>query len=127
MKATIALALAALLGVAASGCDSKKVSGTTTTGSVASALKGSCNNGGRGFCVEFTGGQYTTDQVQTVCRGQNAPYLTGACPTTNVLGTCLVQGGAPLESTYRYYSNIPGGKQAAETQCKMLFGVWTPG
>ena len=101
--------------------------GNGPSGAVAAlSVKGSCNNAPRGFCNDFSGSQYTAAQVEAACKMQGVAYSAGACPAAGRVGSCLVQAGQPLESHYRYYGAFPGGKAAAETQCKgLLRGSWS--
>lgn len=95
-------------------------------GGSSASVKGSCNFSAKGFCNDFTGSQYTQAQVQSACKAQGVTFSGGACPDAGRVGSCLVYAGAPTESHYRYYAAFPGGKAAAEQQCKgLLKGTWT--
>lgn len=100
--------------------------GGTGTTAAALSVKGSCNNAPKGFCNDFTGGQYNASQVEAACKLQGVAFSAAACPAAGRVGSCQVQAGQPLESHYRYYAAFPGGKAAAEAQCKnLLRGAWT--
>jgi len=100
---------------------------------VHATIAGSCNNTASGFCNEFSGSAYKADKVQTSCQRQGMKFLSGACPTQERVGTCIVYKGKNTESRYRYYNNFPGfgikpkGGVAAEAklQCSDLKGEWT--
>lgn len=109
------------LSVSAVGCgkDSKP-------DAASAAVRGSCNNAAKGFCNEFVGAQFTTDQITMACKAQGVAYTAGSCPTDKLVGSCRVYAGQPMDSTYRYYGGFPGGVAAAEKQCKdLLKGQWT--
>jgi hypothetical protein len=100
-------------------------------------MAGSCNNPAGGMCVEYNGAGYKDAQrLQRTCEAQKATFIAGTgCPMAGRVGTCIRNKGAAQESTYRYYTQFPGGglaftreKVAAEgqRQCKPPKGEWTP-
>ena len=97
-------------------------------------IAGSCNNTASGFCNEFTGASYKSANVEKSCKRQKMKFLAGACPTEDMVGSCLMYKGKSSESSYRYYPGFPGfgikpksGVVAeAERQCVKMKGEWIP-
>ncbi len=119
----------------ASFADAESSNTTNTNVATPATFAGSCNNGARGFCNEFTGSSYKVERVKRSCKeGNGVKYLGGACPTEGRIGTCIVYKGKNTESLYRYYKNFPGYgvkpaggvAAAAENQCTKLKGEWIP-
>ena len=91
-----------------------------------STIVASCTNSAGGFCVDYTGSDYTAARAQAACAAIAQVYSASPCATAGRAGTCLVYCGKPSEALYRYYANFPGA--GGESQCKeTLQGVWTPG
>lgn len=117
MRALLAVVLVASSSVVG-GC-------SRDSSSPAAAVKGSCNNPAKGFCNEFIGASFTTDQIQVACKAQGVAHAAGACPVERLVGSCHVYAGQPMDSMYRYYASFPGGAVAAEKQCRdLLRGQW---
>lgn len=125
MQRALALATVVVVSSLAFGCSKDSGGASGTTGSTASAVKGSCNNGAKGFCNEFLGSSFTPEAVALACKAQSVPMVAGPCPTDKLVGSCHVYAGQPMDSMYRYYATFPGGAAAAEKQCKdLLKGQW---
>lgn len=101
-------------------------------GSSNAVIAGSCNNIASGFCNEFTGSSYKAANAEKSCKKQKMIFLTGACPTDGLVGTCLMYKGKKNEAYYRYYAGFPGygikpkggAVAAAESQCAGMKGEW---
>ena len=105
-------------------------SGVVACGSGACTAKttiiASCTNAAGGFCVDYTGSEFTADAVNQKCTSLVTTYSASPCATAQRGGTCLVYCGKSSEALYRYYPSFPSG--SGESQCtNTLKGVWTPG
>jgi hypothetical protein len=91
-----------------------------------SKIIASCANTSGGFCVDYTGSEYTAAKVQTTCTSLGTTYSASPCATASRGGSCLVYCGKSSEAVYRYFPSFPTG--SGESQCNnLLKGVWTPG
>lgn len=120
-------------GDASPGHEREDDAGSDTPVDLGGKLAGSCNNMSGGFCNEFTGIGYDAKSVEENCNKLKAgSFLAGACPTENLVGTCLMYKGQSTESYYRYYANFPGTPSVtaadaamyAKDQCKDIKGEW---
>ncbi len=120
VTACLAIAAVCISGTTASvGCSSGACTAKT-------AIIASCTNAAGGFCVDYTGSEFTADKVQTTCTAGAGTFSASPCATANRGGTCLVYCGKTSEALYRYYANFPSG--SGESQCtNTLKGAWTPG
>jgi hypothetical protein len=127
MAKLCSVAFVGSLAIAVTGASATSVTigcGSGCSGS--STIIASCTNTSGGFCVDYTGSEYTAAKVQATCTSQGMTYSASPCATASRGGSCLVYCGKSSEAIYRYYASFPGG--SGTSQCtNLLKGAWTPG
>ncbi len=92
------------------------------TGDPGFDVAGSCNIPGGNTCTEYDKGMAAN--VESGCKGGDAHWIDGLCPTENRIGTCYVEISG-YHYDVRYYS--PADPAASESQCTTLNGTWVAG
>lgn len=104
--------------------------------SAAAAIAGRCtyvNPFSQGAeCKEYTGADWTAEAAGADCAapipgaepGTFEPALT--CDRTEILGECVVAGGAPEETILVFPGSDPGACSGVELGCSFAQGVFTP-
>jgi hypothetical protein len=76
-------------------------------------------------CIDFTGSGFTAADVQGACAGDSGPTKPmSSCPTTNLIGSCIVACGMPAENVTYYYSDGLLSASTLQMQCTQQNGYW---
>ncbi|MGK5085118.1 hypothetical protein WDW37_17665, partial [Bdellovibrionota bacterium FG-1] len=83
-----------------------------------------CNINDEGYCMSYTGSNYTASSIESTCTyTATETYMPAGCATTNAVGNCLFYSGASYEITYLMYS--PKYTTAsAKSYCSSIGGTW---
>lgn len=91
------------------GCGGSTPGGSAGEASAPSAaIAGSCYVEATGNCSEWVGAEWAQLTMNRLCTSQKGTFSAGACPTANLVGSCLRDQGKKSASTFFYYTNFPG-------------------
>lgn len=120
------LVLVSSICILMTGCGKKKEDGAAARGTAGggSKLVASCDQRdvpGAPIknCIEYTGSVWTKKEVLARCGLEGHKFLDGACPTADVVFTCLQEGGKPMEALVRYYDK----PERAQKMCQDVNGT----
>jgi hypothetical protein len=66
------------------------------------------------YCTDYTGSGLTPAGSVTACK-TSLGVMGASCPTTGVLGSCILQCGTPFETVSHYYSGAGPAKQQCDS------------
>ncbi len=125
--------LPVLAAMAVAACSGGTADAPPTT--IAATIAGSCYVEATGNCSEWLGSDWARLTMDRLCVSQKGSFTAGAaCPTTNLVGSCLRDRGKKSESRFFFYTSFPGYgvkltpdavAEAGNEQCtKFMKGEW---
>lgn len=89
---------------------SKSSSSSSSNNSLGAKLFGTCNhtnlaNANDRQCREWRGSTYATFDLTVSCSTIGGTYSTEPCPSSEKLGTCILNHGGALETHFVYYAS----------------------
>ncbi len=78
-------------------------------------------------CIDYTGYEWTASKVQERCGGgADSTYSPSACPTEDLVGSCVSDEGGPDEYIFRFYAPVFDTASAEEACLSGGDGTWVP-
>jgi hypothetical protein len=81
-----------------------------------------CTFVGKNICVEFTGANWNSQEIQNICVYYQGSVVRGACPVSGGVGDCVLNRGYENEAIMKYYPPISRGAAAAD--CNEANGIF---
>ena len=116
---TLGLACALGLILSVTACGGENADDPSPQGGV-----GSCPSKNGGTCTDYLGSAFTTAFAQDRCQRSAGNYSSSACPSTNRVGSCALEGDQPYAEAVRFYSPQMALATAQDT-CTILGGAFT--
>jgi hypothetical protein len=92
-------------------------------GGPASTGKGeTCLFAGGDLCVEFTGSQWDSNQIQIVCADYQGTIAQVSCKAGGIIAECILNKGLQNEAVMKYYTPIT--RDNAALDCDRANGIF---